>query len=583
MADGWARTTGRVGRRDRPPGTGADEHAHRARRGGQGAHAARRPGRRHAGGARCARTSASTSTTSCARSAPRRSSSTRAGERRRRRRAGAAARGARAPAGRAHDADRPAGGGRAAPATSRRPSPLPAPPAPAPAAIARAADLLQAAERPAIIAGRGAVLAGARRRRSRRSPTAPARCSRRRRWPTACSPGSPYALGIAGGFASPLAAELLADSDVVARLRRDAEPLDDAARRAARPGARAHPGRRRRRRRSAPTSRRTSAIVGDAAADAAQALLAELDARGHRATGRRTPEVAAAIAARRWRDEPYDDTPAAGHDRPADARHRPGRPAPAPTARSPSTPAPSPAGRRCTSTSPTRARGCSATPSSPSGSASAPRSARRSRGPIASRSPRVGDGGLFLALPELDTAARLGLPVLVVVWDDAAYGAEVHHFGPMGDGGRDRPVPGRRPRGDRPRRRRGGAHRPRARRPRAGRRRGRPTRPARCWSTRRSTRASPATGSRRPSATDRPISWSVVSLPALGAPRCRPRFESDSRNATRRLRSAADSERKRCRARPASPPWARITARRAGGPASHAGSACATTRPAAGP
>ncbi len=44
----------------------------------------------------------------------------------------------------------------------------------------------------------------------------------------------------------------------------------------------------------------------------------------------------------------------------------------------------------------------------------------------------VGDGGMFLALPELDTAARLGLPVLVVVFNDAAYGAEVHHFGALG-------------------------------------------------------------------------------------------------------------------------------------------------------
>jgi thiamine pyrophosphate-dependent acetolactate synthase large subunit-like protein len=44
----------------------------------------------------------------------------------------------------------------------------------------------------------------------------------------------------------------------------------------------------------------------------------------------------------------------------------------------------------------------------------------------------LGDGGMFLSLAELDTAARLRVPVLVVVWDDAAYGAEVHHFGPMG-------------------------------------------------------------------------------------------------------------------------------------------------------
>lgn len=44
-----------------------------------------------------------------------------------------------------------------------------------------------------------------------------------------------------------------------------------------------------------------------------------------------------------------------------------------------------------------------------------------------------GDGGLMFALGELETVARLGLDMLVVVYDDAAYGAEVHHFGPGGD------------------------------------------------------------------------------------------------------------------------------------------------------
>ncbi len=40
----------------------------------------------------------------------------------------------------------------------------------------------------------------------------------------------------------------------------------------------------------------------------------------------------------------------------------------------------------------------------------------------------IGDGGLHMSLVELETLQRLGLPVLVVVYDDAAYGAEVHHF-----------------------------------------------------------------------------------------------------------------------------------------------------------
>jgi acetolactate synthase-1/2/3 large subunit len=44
----------------------------------------------------------------------------------------------------------------------------------------------------------------------------------------------------------------------------------------------------------------------------------------------------------------------------------------------------------------------------------------------------LGDGGFLMSSAELATAVRLDLPLLVVVYDDAAYGAEVHHFGPDG-------------------------------------------------------------------------------------------------------------------------------------------------------
>lgn len=44
----------------------------------------------------------------------------------------------------------------------------------------------------------------------------------------------------------------------------------------------------------------------------------------------------------------------------------------------------------------------------------------------------LGDGGFLMSVAELTTAVRLGLPLLVVIYDDAAYGAEVHHFGPHG-------------------------------------------------------------------------------------------------------------------------------------------------------
>lgn len=44
----------------------------------------------------------------------------------------------------------------------------------------------------------------------------------------------------------------------------------------------------------------------------------------------------------------------------------------------------------------------------------------------------LGDGGVLMASSELETVVRLGLPMLVIVYNDAAYGAEVHHFGPDG-------------------------------------------------------------------------------------------------------------------------------------------------------
>ena len=37
-----------------------------------------------------------------------------------------------------------------------------------------------------------------------------------------------------------------------------------------------------------------------------------------------------------------------------------------------------------------------------------------------------------MGVSELETVVRLGLPMVIVVYDDEAYGAEVHHFGPDG-------------------------------------------------------------------------------------------------------------------------------------------------------
>ncbi|MEU1721142.1 thiamine pyrophosphate-binding protein [Nonomuraea sp. NPDC005692] len=54
--------------------------------------------------------------------------------------------------------------------------------------------------------------------------------------------------------------------------------------------------------------------------------------------------------------------------------------------------------------------------------------ARPDRLPVAA----LGDGGALMGIAELETVVRLGLPMVVVVYDDEAYGAEVHHFGPHG-------------------------------------------------------------------------------------------------------------------------------------------------------
>jgi thiamine pyrophosphate-dependent acetolactate synthase large subunit-like protein len=60
-----------------------------------------------------------------------------------------------------------------------------------------------------------------------------------------------------------------------------------------------------------------------------------------------------------------------------------------------------------------------------------------SLGALAARPDRVsvatlGDGGAKMSLFELDTALRHELPVLVVIYNDAAYGAEVHDFASSG-------------------------------------------------------------------------------------------------------------------------------------------------------
>ena len=86
---------------------------------------------------------------------------------------------------------------------------------PDPAIVDRVVDMIAEAEKPIIIAGRGAIALRCARRRWRRWPSSRARCSPRRCWARACSTAIPYALDIAGAFASDFSRERFAEADLV--------------------------------------------------------------------------------------------------------------------------------------------------------------------------------------------------------------------------------------------------------------------------------------------------------------------------------------------------------------------------------
>jgi thiamine pyrophosphate-dependent acetolactate synthase large subunit-like protein len=304
-----------------------------------------------------------------------------------------------------------------------------APPRPGEAAVAALADLLAGAERPAIVAGRGAVLAGAGTPLRALGELTGALLATSA-VANGLFAGDPYDLGIAGGFATPLAARLLGEADAVVAfgaglnqwttshgrlLASDAAvaqvDLDEEAIGAHRPV--------------------DLGVIGDAAATA-EALVAALADRAPAGAARRTPALAAEIAARRWRDEPYPESHAAGVLDPrtlsialddllpaertvvVDSGAFMGWP-------SMYLRVPDAAGFvfpqafQCVGLALGNAIGAAL--------------ARPDRLTVAA----LGDGGALMSLPELETLGRLGLPMLVVIYDDAAYGAEVHHFGPMGE------------------------------------------------------------------------------------------------------------------------------------------------------
>ena len=158
-------------------------------------------------------------------------------------------------------------------------------------------------ERPAIVAGRGAVLAGAGpalRRLGERTGAVLATSA----VANGLFAGDPYAVGIAGGFSSPTAARLLGEADVGDRVRRRAEPVDDAPRHA----DRADGGSSRStatRRRSARTGRSSSASSATPPRPPRRCS-PRSTATMPRARG--PPALADEIAAGAWRHDPYEES-----------------------------------------------------------------------------------------------------------------------------------------------------------------------------------------------------------------------------------------------------------------------------------
>jgi thiamine pyrophosphate-dependent acetolactate synthase large subunit-like protein len=307
-------------------------------------------------------------------------------------------------------------------------APVVPPPEPSGQSIAQIADVLAAAQRPAIIAGRGAVLADASdaleqlgaRIGALLATSAPA---------NGLFAGLPYALGISGGFASPFAAELLPQADVV--LVFGASVNHWTTKHGALIGPEAKVVQVDVEPRAIGRNRPVDiAVVADARATASS-LSAELERKDHASSGFRTPGLAQEIAARRWRDEPYEDAGTEDWIDPRTLSIELNRLLPEDRAVAvdsghflgyPSMYLDVPDARAWVFPNGFQAVGLGL------GNAIGAAIARPDRPTVAA----IGDGGAFMALPELETAARLRLKLLVVIYDDAAYGAEVHHFEPMG-------------------------------------------------------------------------------------------------------------------------------------------------------
>jgi thiamine pyrophosphate-dependent acetolactate synthase large subunit-like protein len=292
--------------------------------------------------------------------------------------------------------------------------------------VAALVRVLKQARRPVFVAGRGARSPAARdalEALAERCGALPATSAVAR----GLFHDNPWSLDVSGGFATPVAAELIGGADVIVGwgcalnmwtmrhgtligtdtsvVQVDDDPSALGAHRELHLG-----------------------VTGDVELTARQAL----EAFGGRREGLRTPEIAEALATRgRWRDVPYEDTSTRDRIDPVtlsialddilpaervvgvDSGNFMGHP-------SMFLSVPDQDGFCFTQAYQSIGLGLATT----IGAALA----RPDRLPVAA----LGDGGALMGAADLDTVRRLGLPMVVVVYNDDAYGAEVHHFGPDG-------------------------------------------------------------------------------------------------------------------------------------------------------
>ncbi len=310
----------------------------------------------------------------------------------------------------------------APPASAPATRPGPAPAAPDPAELDAAAGALAAAERPVILAGRGALFAGAEGAAvalADRTGALLAHSLPLKGW----FAGHSYNLGIAGGFATEVAQRLIGAADCILVLGASLNHFTSRGGTLFDPTATivqcdvdpASFGR------YVPP---TMTVLGDIAA-----VIPSLTERLAPAPGYRTDAVASEIAAAREMPEPTDaetgtldplvlssriDTMLPGErNLVVDGGHFMGFPSMA-------IDVPEPSGFVFTLDFGSIGLGL--------GAAVGAAIARPDRVTAVA----VGDGGLMMSLGELDTAIRYSLPLLVVVYDDGAFGAEMHFLRMLG-------------------------------------------------------------------------------------------------------------------------------------------------------